>query len=74
MATLSATLQKLMEEQKADRLEAKLLRDLLAHKTVVETLASQLAKANLSAGPKEEAMPPPYGKRTQDIPPRKTST
>ena len=60
MATLSATLQKLMEEQKADRLKAKLLReqDLQAHKAVVETLAAQLAKANLSTGPKEEAMPP----------------
>ena len=54
VATLSATLQKLMEEQKADRLEAKLLReqDLQAHKAVVGTLAAQLAKANLSAGPK----------------------
>ena len=58
---MSATLQWLMEEQKADRLEAKLQReqDLAAHKEVVETLAAQLAKANL-AGPKEEpvSMPP----------------
>ena len=54
VATLSAALQKMMEEQKADGLEAKLLReqDLQAHKAVVGTLAAQLAKANLSAGPK----------------------
>ena len=57
---MGVSLQKLTEEQKAARLEAKGLReqDLQPDREIVKTLSAKWAQAMVSAGPKEVPMPP----------------